>query len=90
MQKNLFELNLLSQGIIEQDYLSKNVKKIGSDKNINFSNESVKKTTTYDLLFIIQLIFFKMSIHNTLSKHRQIKLQRLEEVRIWAFGLLVH
>ena len=24
------------------------------------------------------------------KKHRQIKLQRLEKVRIWAFGLLVH
>ena len=24
------------------------------------------------------------------KKYRQIKLQRLEKVRIWAFGLLVH
>ena len=24
------------------------------------------------------------------KKHRQIKLQRLEKVRIWAFGLLLH
>ena len=24
------------------------------------------------------------------KKHRQIKLQRLEKVRIWVFGLLVH
>ena len=90
MQKNLFELNLLSQGIIQQDYLSKNVKKVGSDKNINFSNESVKKQQPMICYSSLQLIFLKMSIHNTLSKHRQIKLQRLEEVRIWAFGLLVH
>ena len=41
--KNLFELNLLSQGSIEQDYLSKNVKKFGSDTKINFSNEQSKK-----------------------------------------------
>ena len=27
---------------------------------------------------------------HTGKKHFQIKLQRLEEVRIWAFGLLVH
>ena len=24
------------------------------------------------------------------KKHRQIKLQRLQKVRVWAFGLLVH
>ena len=53
IQKILFELKLLSQGSIEQDHLSKNVKKFGYDEKINFSNESVKKPTIYDLLFII-------------------------------------
>ena len=53
MQKILFELKLLSQSNIEQDHLSKNVKKIGYDKKISFSNESVKKKTIYDLLFSI-------------------------------------
>ena len=42
IQKVLFELKLFSQGSLEQDHLSKYVKKIGSDKKINFSNESVK------------------------------------------------
>ena len=90
MQKNLFELNLLSQGIIEQDYLSKNVKKSGLTKiSISVMNQS-RKQQPMICYSSLQLIFLKMSIHNTLSKHRQIKLQRLEEVRIWAFGLLVH
>ena len=53
IQKILFELKLLSQSNIEQDHLSKNVKKIGYDKKISFSNESVKKKTIYDLLFSI-------------------------------------
>ena len=53
IQKILFELKLLSQGSIEQDHLSKNVKKFGYEEKINFSNESVKKPTIYDLLFII-------------------------------------
>ena len=51
IRKILFELKLLSQGSTEQDHLSKNVKKFGSDKKINFSNESVKKPTIFDLLF---------------------------------------
>ena len=40
--KILFELKLLFQRSIEQDHLSKNVKKFGSDKKINFSNECQK------------------------------------------------
>ena len=60
IQKILFELKLLSQGSIEQDHLSNNVKKIGSDKKISFSNESVKKTTTYDLLFSIAIYYFHL------------------------------
>ena len=33
----------------------------------------------------------KINIKNThREKHRQIKLQSLEKVRIWAFGLSVH
>ena len=55
IQKILFELKLLSQGSIEQDHLPKNVKTIGFDKKINFSNESVKITTIYDLLFTIAI-----------------------------------
>ena len=41
----LFELKLLSQDSIEQDQLPKNMKNFGSNKKINFSNESVKKPT---------------------------------------------
>ena len=55
IQKTLFKLKLLFQGIIEQDHLSKNVKKFRSDKKINFSNESVKKPIICDLLFIIAI-----------------------------------
>ena len=55
IQKILFELKLLSQGSIEQDHLPKNVKTTGFDKNVSFSNESVKITTIYDLLFTIAI-----------------------------------
>ena len=57
MNKN-FASNLLSQGSIEQDYLSKNVKNsvLGVfNKNFNFSTESAKKSTIYDFLFLIAL-----------------------------------
>ena len=37
------------------DHPSKSVKKFGSNKKINFSNELVKKQTIYDLLFIIAI-----------------------------------
>ena len=40
-----------------------------------------------DHIFIAPL--FPLRIF-TGKKHRQIKLQRLEKVRIWAFGLFVH
>ena len=55
IQKILFELKLISQGSIEQDHLLKNVKTTGFDKKINFSNESVKITTIYGLLFAIAI-----------------------------------
>ena len=54
--------NLLSQGIIEQDYLSKNIKKSvfvvlikASIDVVNFSTELAKKPTIYDLLFLIAI-----------------------------------
>ena len=59
IQKIFFELKQLSQGRIEKDHLSKNVLKIGSDKMINFSNESFKIPTIYDLLFIIAIYSLK-------------------------------
>ena len=93
MQKNLFELNLLSQGIIEQDYLSKNVKKIGSDKNINFSNESVKKTTTYDLIFINATYFLK-NVNTQYSvetpSNKTPALRRSTNMGVWTVGTLNH
>ena len=60
MRKN-FASSLLSQGCIEQDYLSKNVKKISflgcliknSISVLNFSTESAKKSAIYDFLFLI-------------------------------------
>ena len=66
-QKILLELKLFSQGSIEQDHLSKNVKKFGSDKKINFSNELVKKPTIYDLIFIIA-IYYLQNINKHLSE----------------------
>ena len=63
MQKNLFESKLLSQGSIEQDHLSKNVKNLGSSKKINFSTESIKKSTIYDLLFIIAIYSLYVNKH---------------------------
>ena len=43
--------------------LNRNIlKKFRSDKKMEFSNESVKKPTIYDLLFIVAIfIVFKMS-----------------------------
>ena len=55
IQNTLFEFKLLSRGSIEQEHLPKNVKKFGPEKKINFSTESVKKPTIYDLLFIIAI-----------------------------------
>ena len=65
MNKN-FAQNLFSQGRIEQDYLLKNVKvqflgvliKI-SISVLNFSTESAKKPTVYDLLFLITIYYPK-------------------------------
>ena len=68
IQKILFELKLLSQGIIEQDHLAKNVKKFWSDKKINFSNESVKKPTIYDLLFIIAIFYCLRNVNKQSSR----------------------
>ena len=91
MQKNLFELNLLSQGSIEQDYLSKNVKKFGSDKNINFSNESVKKTTIYNLLFIIATYFFQ-NVNTQYSvktpSNKTLALRKSTNMGVWGVGTL--
>ena len=46
------------------------------------------------VIFDFFCFFFMSNKHYlrilTGKKHRQIKLQRLEKVRIWAFGLLVH
>ena len=72
MQKIVFELKLVSQGSIEQDHLSKNVKKFGSDKKINISNESVKKPTIYDLLFIIAIY----SLQNVNKQSSEMKNKR--------------
>ena len=73
IQKILFELRLLSQGRFEQDHLSKNVKKFGYDEKINFSNESVKKPTIYDLLFIIAI--YSLQNVNTQSSEMKNKHQ---------------
>ena len=58
MNKN-FASSLLSQGSIEQDYLSKNVKNLKFLKIqisvLNFSTESAKKATINNLLFLIAL-----------------------------------
>ena len=45
--------NLLSQGIIEQNFSSKNIK--ASIYVVNFSTELAKKRTIYDLLFLIAI-----------------------------------
>ena len=54
--------NLLSQGIIEQNFSSKNIKKSvfvvltkASIYVVNFSTELAKKPTIYDLLFLIAI-----------------------------------
>ena len=67
MNKN-FASNLISQDSIEQNYLSKIVEesvfgvfycaKI-SISVLNFSTESVKKPTVYDLLFLIAIYYPK-------------------------------
>ena len=66
IQNALFEFKLLSQDSIEQGDLSKYVKKFGSNKKINFSTESFKKSKIYDLLdgtfMAVKLIFFNFSI----------------------------
>ena len=73
IQKILFKLKLHTQGSIEQDYLSKYVKKFGSDKKIYFSNESVKKPSIYDLLFIIAI--YSLQNVNKQSSEMKNKLQ---------------
>ena len=65
--KKLFELNLLSQGSIEQDYLSKSVKKFGSDTKIDFSNEQSKKQQYMICYSSLQFTLLKMSINNHLK-----------------------
>ena len=52
--------------------------KTGDEMHLSFVNDYLIKGKA-DFLRIL-----------TGKKHRQIKLQRLEKVRIWAFGLLVH
>ena len=70
IQKILFELKLLSQGSIEQDHLPKNVKTIGFDKKINFSNELVK-ITIYDLLFTIAIYSLQnVNKHSSVMKNK--------------------
>ena len=51
--------------------------------------DSTSKTSRRILDGLLQLKNFMLRILIG-KKHRQIKLQRLEKVRIWAFGLLVH
>ena len=68
IHKIWFELKLLSQGIIEQDHLSKNLKKFRSDKKINFSNKSVKKWTTYHLLFITAIFYCLQNFNKQCSE----------------------
>ena len=49
------------------DHLSKHVKNFGFNKKINFSNESVKKTTIYDFLFLIA-IYFLQNVNKYISE----------------------
>ena len=49
------------------DHLLKHVKNFGSNKKINFSNESVKKTTIYDFLFLIA-IYFLQNVNKYISE----------------------
>ena len=51
----LFESKLLSQGNIEKNHLSKNVKNSGFNKKTSFSPKSVKKRTIYNLLLLMAI-----------------------------------
>ena len=44
------------------------MKKLRSGKKINFSNESVKKPTIYDLLFIIAIFYFLKNVNRQSSE----------------------
>ena len=68
IQNILLKSKFFSQGSIEQDHLLKNVKKFASNKEINFSTESVEKQTPNDLLFIIAIY----SLQNV-NKHIHVK-----------------
>ena len=84
-QKILFELKLLSQGSIEQDHLSKNVKKFRSEKKINFSNESVKKTTICDVLFIIATFYCLQNVNKQSSEMKiNTKIVFLQQAQFFA------
>ena len=87
MQKIVFELKLVSQGSIEQDHLSKNVKKFGSDKrSISVMNQSKNQQfmTCYSSL---QFILFKMSINNPLKwtiSAKIVFLQQAQFFQVWS------
>ena len=67
IQNTLLESKLLSQGRIEQDHLSKNVKNLESNKKINFSTESVKNQNFMTCYSLLQFILFKISIDISLK-----------------------
>ena len=85
IKKILFELKLLSQGSIEQDHLSKNVKKFRSEKKINFSNELVKKITIYDVLLIIATFYCLENVNKQSSEMKIIpKIVFLQQAQFFA------
>ena len=56
------------------DHLLKHAKNFGSNKKINFSNESVKKTTIYDFLFLIA-IYFLQNVNKYISEMKIVNKQ---------------
>ena len=69
IQKILFELKLLSQGSIEQDHLSNNVKKLGLTKrSVSVMNQS-KKQQLMTCYLALQFIIFIWSPFCTQAKN---------------------
>ena len=67
------------RGKIPHKYVSK--KSPTAEKNLTY----ISKTSASD----IDLLFVNETIKDIGKKNHQIKLQRLQKVQIWAFGLLV-
>ena len=57
IQNTYFNQNYFLKGSVKS--LSENVKNFQSNKKINFSTESVKKSTIYDLLFITTIYYLQ-------------------------------